>query len=83
MARFKDFNWELPHVLGKPENAPDWDTVKIAVFMDLRDELRGIRRAVESMNRTLQCRNFQQIPETLKAIQRSKCHRKHSARKGA
>lgn len=41
-----------------------WECVAIAVQMDIRNELRRIRR-------TLDCTNFHAIPEIMRAIRRN------------
>lgn len=45
-TRHKDVNWALP------ENFT-WSHVPVALLMDLRDELRGIRYAMEAAGRLL------------------------------
>jgi len=55
MSRHKDAVWRLSDPAGT------WDEVKIAVLMDIRDELKSI-------NRTLGCANFLAIPSELRAI---------------
>lgn len=62
MARKKDFNWSLPE-----ENT--WDGTKVAVLMDIRDELK-------QLNRLLSCSNFTKIPQILRTIRRNTTKRK-------
>lgn len=58
MARHKDIEWSLPS--GQLQN---WEQVRVAVLMDIRDELREIRLV-------LKCQNFQEIPTVLRGIRR-------------
>ena len=59
MPRFKDGDWNLPKSdKGNPET---WDAVKIAVLMDIRDELKRL-------NSLLHCSNFMAIPWKLDRI---------------
>jgi hypothetical protein len=61
MARFKDNNWDLPSTADG--RARDWDAARLAVLMDIRDELKNL-------NRVLGCPNFLDIPKTLRSIRR-------------
>lgn len=57
--RHANVNWELPTT---PEGKiGTWDAVKVAVLMDIRDELQAIRRVLE-------CSNTTRIPKTLMEI---------------
>lgn len=58
MSRYKDFDWHLPDasVYGH-----SWDSAKVALLMDIRDELKQI-------NSTLGCRNTLDIPHHLRRI---------------
>ena len=56
-TRHKDVNWNCG------ENV-SFDGAKLAVLMDIRDEL-------QTLNRLLACRNFTGIPASLRAIQRN------------
>lgn len=58
MARRKDVDWNLG------EGTATWDQVKVAVMMDIRDELKRL-------NTLLHCSNFQQIPRVLRSIRRN------------
>lgn len=65
--RHKNGQWNLP-------TAPDgrlesWDYVKIAVLMDIRDEL-------QRLNNLLYCANFTTLPFTLKQIEKNTRKRK-------
>jgi hypothetical protein len=60
-TRHKDADWELPTT--DEGRIKSWDYVQIAVLMDIRDEL-------QRLNSLLHCHNFQQIPHTLKRIDR-------------
>lgn len=59
--RFKNKDWALP--VAESGKIATWDAVKIAVLMDIRDEL-------QKMNALLHCPNFVGIPQTLKRIDR-------------
>jgi hypothetical protein len=59
--RHKDKKWSLP--TDSDGRIGSWDHVKIAVLMDIRDEL-------QTLNRLLGCPNFTGIPETLRQIRR-------------
>ena len=60
MARHADKDWNLPIDNGTINNH-EWASVHSALLMDIRDELRRIRRVLE-------CRKFQRIPAALKGI---------------
>lgn len=63
--RHKDGNWALPtHADGR---IADWQSVQIAVLMDIRDELKIVRQRLS----VLECSNFLAIPRTLKRISRN------------
>lgn len=67
MARHANIDWNLPE--GTPTH--QWSSIHAALLMDLRDEL-------QRLNRLLQCSNFQNIPRTLRAIQRNTTKRKYT-----
>lgn len=46
------------------DNTLTWDQVKVAVLMDIRDEL-------QRLNGLLHCSNFTGIPTTLRSIRRA------------
>ena len=71
MARRENINWNLPEsaTLG-------YDAAALAVLMDLRDELRTIRRI-------LQCPNFQHIPFDLGRLVKQTARRSRRNGKGA
>ena len=64
MARFRNTDWSVETVEGKPGSIRTWDGVKISVLMDIRDEL-------QKLNALLHCSNFTQIPARLRRISRN------------
>jgi hypothetical protein len=62
MGRFKDINWNLPETPNG--SIATWDAVKVAVLMDIRDELKAL-------NSILSCKNALDIPVLLRQIQRN------------
>lgn len=64
--RRKDALWR---VRANADGTLPWEAIKVAVLMDLRDELKAL-------NRLLRCRNFLDIPNKLDRI-----HRKLPTRK--
>lgn len=64
MARHKDAEWNLPG-----PSVTTWEQASVAVLMDIRDELKAL-------NRTMQCRNTQMIPQYLRDIRRNTTKRK-------
>lgn len=70
MARHKDRDWNLP------DKAQDWGQVRVALLMDIRDELREVRQRLS----VLQCPNFIAIPQKLDAIQRNTAKPKRKRR---
>lgn len=66
MARFKNFDWNLSRLNSGNYS---FDTIKISVLMDIRDEL-------QTLNSLLHCHNFTQMPTTLHAIRRNTMKRK-------
>jgi hypothetical protein len=56
--RHPNVNWNMP------EDAPTWDSAKLAVLMDIRDEL-------QKLNALLGCPNFIAIPRKLDVIIRN------------
>ena len=70
MARRENINWTLP------ESGPiSYDGAALAVLMDLRDELRTIRRILE-------CPNFQAIPFDLGRLVKQTARRSRRNGKG-
>jgi len=59
MARHKDAEWNLPDKLT------DMNHLLLAALMDIRDELKLIRRLHE---RTIGCHNFTSMPAVIKRI---------------
>jgi hypothetical protein len=61
--RHKNGRWDLPtnEANGAIES---WDHVKIAVLMDIRDEL-------QELNRTFNCPNFRMMPRQLELTRRA------------
>lgn len=57
--RLKNVLWEP----GENGRAPTWERVRVALLMDIRDEL-------QQLNRVLACSNFQAIPRKLDMIRR-------------
>lgn len=64
MPRFKNVEWNLTGSVENANQPANWEMVKIAVMMDIRDELR-------ELNGLLHCPNFRQIPTKLDAIGRN------------
>lgn len=59
--RFKDRNWVFRQ---RPDGGiENWTEVQCAILMDIRDELK-------QLNALLNCRNFTQIPATLRGLRR-------------
>jgi hypothetical protein len=72
MARHKNTDWNLPEgrqAAEKGVTIHGWPAIHSALLMDIRDEL-------QRLNSLLACRNFQQIPATLRAIQRNTTKRR-------
>lgn len=61
MARYRNIQWSL--VGAENATTVPNEMIKMALLMDLRDEL-------QTLNRTLSCRNFINIPRTLRSIDR-------------
>ena len=61
--RFKDCNWSLP-TSDDGKTIATWEAARLAVLMDIRDEL-------QDLNRLLRCPNFLSIPAKLKQISRN------------
>ncbi len=64
--RYKDYDWDIP------ERLQDWTQANTAVLMDIRDELKEIRRRLAFGL----CADFLAVPLTLKQIQRNTTKRK-------
>lgn len=75
MARSKDFNWSLP------DGNHSYDSAHLAVLMDIRDELKGLRSEMATVRQIFQCHNAQAIPRFLKKIQANTSRIKVSRRK--
>ena len=74
MSRFKDREWNLPDQI-------QWAQVPVAVLMDIRDELRAVRRALDPLHR-LNCPDFLRIPRTLGAIKTNTTKAKRKPKNG-
>lgn len=59
MPRYKDQEWDLP--AGPVGKIASWEAVKLAVLMDIRDELKRI-------NIRLDCSETLRIPRYLRRI---------------
>lgn len=70
MARHKDAEFSLP-AEGNGKGL-EWHHVRLAVLMDIRDELKRL-------NQLLHCSNFVAIPHTLAAIRRNTTKKKRKA----
>jgi len=70
--RFKNVSWNLP-VDGRGAIAT-WDAVKLAVLMDIRDEL-------QKLNRVFNCGNFLNVPNVLREISRNTAKPRRKRRK--
>lgn len=60
MPRFKDFDWDLRQG-NNFGTAASWEDAKMAVLMDIRDELKVL-------NRVFKCPNFLAVPHKLDTI---------------
>lgn len=69
--RFKDRNWTLGNDDG---NIGSWEHAKLALFMDLRDELKRL-------NQLLHCHRFVDVPLKLDRILRKMPAQKKRVRK--
>lgn len=67
--RHKNAVWAIP-------DEPTWDQVKIALLMDIRDE-------IQILNRILNCHNFLRIPHVLDQIRRNTKKVKRATKKTA
>lgn len=72
--QFPDIDWAL--ATNDKGQIADWHMVKVAVLMDIREELR-------TLNRLLACPNFIQIPATLRSISRKLPAKRRRATKAA
>jgi len=70
--RHKNGNWQLP-TNAQTGRIDSWDSVKIAILMDIRDEL-------QSLNSLFRCPNFVGFPRLLRDIRRNTTRRKRSPR---
>lgn len=66
--RRKNQNWNV-----RMENEAKWDAptylmMLTATLMDLRDEMKGLRRDVATVARAVRCPNCQDIPRRLERI---------------
>jgi len=69
-TRRANVNWSIPR---NEAGTVSWDGAKMAVLMDIRDELR-------KLNRLLHCDNFLRIPMKLDQIERNTKKKRRSAR---
>ena len=75
---------------NKKQVRPSWnytsdewsrDSLELLVMMEsCRNVMEAVRDAVQSMNRTLLCGNFQAIPRTLYKIEKNTRKRKRKAK---
>ena len=72
MPRFENVRWDLT---AAPDGSiKTWELARLAVLMDIRDEL-------QKLNRLLGCPNFVAVPGILRDIRSRRCHRRHAPRK--
>lgn len=72
MPRFKNIEWDLPQ--NQTGQIATWDAVRVAVLMDIRNEL-------QTLNRLLGCYNFIRIPTVLDNINANTRKPKRKAKK--
>ena len=71
-TRRKDAQWG---VCGERDSIVSFDGAQLAVLMDIRDELKAIRMALQPLQR-LNCRDFLDIPHSLGTIARNTTRKK-------
>ena len=71
MARHKDVDWSLPD--GGP-NGHSYDSIKVSLLMDIRDEL-------QRLNALLHCHNFTTLPAAVRSIRRAMPAKRKAAKK--
>lgn len=72
MAIHKNANW----ILNEP--AASFEECKMAVLMDLRDELQLMNIEMKRLNALFCCKNFLQIPMILRSIRRNTVKKRRS-----
>jgi hypothetical protein len=77
--RKKNINWRINTNLDGTTPSVD---AKLAVLMDIRDELQSVKSLLQDIAAPLRCQNFLRIPKKLDAI-RKNTERKKRPTKGA
>lgn len=79
MARFKDTDWSVAEFPGNPGSALNCHEATLAVLMDIRDELKQIKRRLE-MGPTWDSYMMREMRGLRRDVKNSKrCHRAHRA----
>jgi hypothetical protein len=79
-TRYKDRNWQVTQTSGEVVSSVA-NGVMLAMFMELRDELKLIRTYLESIAGVLRCPNFQKLPHMISKIEANTQRRPRKAKK--
>lgn len=63
MARHKDSNWNIPQ-------EPSYEGARLAVLMDIRDELKAANRTLDSLATLGRCNRIQTMFRTVERLDR-------------
>jgi hypothetical protein len=74
----KDVDWIPGNSEGQAEN---WERVIVAVLLDLRDEIKGLRNEFVGLNRIVGCGNAIDIPNILRRIDNNTKKRTYKRKK--
>lgn len=66
-TRYRDRNWPIS---TNPNGNVPFEDVKLAVLMDIRDELKTVTHQLRTLNRVFECPNFIAVPSYLRTIMR-------------
>lgn len=78
-TRHKNMNWTLP--TNTQGDRLTWDHAKIAVLMDIRDELQYIKEILCPVRDRLNCSETMRIPALLRAIKKNTTKKRRARKK--
>jgi hypothetical protein len=80
MPRFKNVNWTVKQAEGEPGSATNVGEAKLAVLMDLRDELQALVRACFGIPQSI-TKELRRITRQLKLQRRCPVHPRYTGAK--
>lgn len=78
--KFKNIEWDLASDEG---SITSWDHVKIAVLMDIRDELKEANAYLRTIASVISCNRFIAIPSAIDKIVKNTARKRRPQKKAS